>query len=268
MANKKTLTKEEALAKRADREMAKKIKAEVFQLEKKNDSHLYVFRSTEGWWKIGGRSALFFKYRVCPKIGLKYELRNDRDFYYSFREGIISIKSPESLEEKLKSLKIYKKGVEKGYIVFDLPFGPISDEQVKEMRNLEKDTLREINTIVNPAEVLIKTLPQARLVQKSLFELCRKLDEPTRELIGRDIVHLSNNMMDRILCVCKGSIPKRSLPATVKGANVQISTRIMLLMDEKRVDVKNGAKILKHLEFLERLCLEECANEKKEEQNE
>ena len=261
----KELTKEKLALERSN---AKLFKSQVFKLEKDNHNHIYAFRSTDGWWKVGGNSALFLKYRVAKRLKLKYELRTDRDFYYNFRDGVIPIKNVEKLEENLKQLRIFKKGVELGYVVFDIPFGPVSDEQIKEMRHMERTALRELNKIISPGDLLVKTLPQARIVQKSLFEACRKLDEPSRDLIGKEIVHLSNTMMDQIMCVCKGAVPKDAIVSKVRGAVVQLNGRVTLLIDEKRVDLESGVKLLKHLEFLERIVIEECSVSKGGDSNE
>lgn len=257
MRAKKSLDEKELNKKREERTVAKAVKAEIFPLEKNNYSHLYVFKSTDGWYKMGGHSALFFKYRIAPRLKIKCELRTDRDFYYTFKDGIIPVKDPTTLEAKLKKLRVFKKGVELGYMVFDL-LEVVSEDQIKEMRNFEKEKYREINKIIDPNVVLVKTLGMARMVQKDVFEQCRKLDEATRGLMGRDTVYLAIRIMDNILYTCKGHLKISKMKQQVKNDIVLLMTRITLMIDEKRIGLNDGVKILKNLDMLERIMLEEC----------
>ena len=67
-------------------------------LEKSNDSKLILFPSvsTRGakdeWLKLGGNSALFYKYLIAPRLGKKSPtIRPDTDTNHRFKNGIISI---------------------------------------------------------------------------------------------------------------------------------------------------------------------------------
>jgi len=241
----------------AERELAKTYKLRVFKLEKENYKHIYVFKSMDGWWKVGGHSALFLKYLVGPRIKKKFEIRTDRDFYYSFRDGIIPIKDIDVFEKSLKPLRIFKKGIEPGHIVFDL-LGEISPEQIKSIRNIEKEQLNELNKIINPKELLVRTLPQARVIQKAIFEMRRKLDAQTRQLIGRDTTYIALRIMDNILYACRGTLAKDKVKTLILNDIVLLNTRVALLIDGNKIELNNGIKILKHLEFLDRLVVEEC----------
>lgn len=65
-------------------------------LEEDNTSKLILFPSANGqkdeWLKLGGNSALFYKYLIAPRLNKKPPtIRPDTDLQHRFKDGIISI---------------------------------------------------------------------------------------------------------------------------------------------------------------------------------
>ncbi|MBR2998462.1 hypothetical protein IKF34_01640 [Candidatus Saccharibacteria bacterium] len=67
-------------------------------MEEDNNSKLIIFPSVETkgekdeWLKIGGNSALFYKYLIAPRLGKKPPtIRPDTDLKHRFKDGIISV---------------------------------------------------------------------------------------------------------------------------------------------------------------------------------
>ena len=64
-------------------------------LEETNNSKLLLFPSLGGekreWYKIGGNSLLFYKYRIGPRIGRKVKILRVNNKRERFNHGIASI---------------------------------------------------------------------------------------------------------------------------------------------------------------------------------
>ena len=64
-------------------------------LEDKNNSRLILYPSLSGtkdeWYKMGGNSALFYKYIVGPRLKKKPVIRKDNDLRHRFKHGIVAI---------------------------------------------------------------------------------------------------------------------------------------------------------------------------------
>lgn len=67
----------------------------ALSLEEKNNSRLILYPSLSGtkdeWYKMGGQSALFYKYIVGPRLKKKPVIRKDNDLRHRFKHGIVSV---------------------------------------------------------------------------------------------------------------------------------------------------------------------------------
>ena len=84
----------------------RKIKAQVMHLEANNHQYLIVYNSTDGYYKLAGRSVLFYTTLVITRLKWRANVRPDTDLYYPSQEGIVSIKDLERLEANLALLGI------------------------------------------------------------------------------------------------------------------------------------------------------------------
>ena len=95
------LRKELQEQKTLERHASRKAKEEVFKFEQRNHSKIAIFKSTGTWWKMGGRSALFYHYVISKRLKIKTNLRPDTDVFSNFPHGIVSVKSDDWLREKI-----------------------------------------------------------------------------------------------------------------------------------------------------------------------
>ena len=84
----------------------RKIKAQVMHLEASNHQYLIVYNSTDGYYKLAGRSVLFYTTLVTTRLKWRANVRPDTDLYYPSQEGVVSIKDLERLEANLALLGI------------------------------------------------------------------------------------------------------------------------------------------------------------------
>ena len=132
-----------------------KDKYRVYAMEQENRRHLILFRSTNGWWKMGGVSALYYANYIAKRIGRKANVLPDGDFFSKFWTGVVSIKDLDALEEKLKTLKIFRSGrlSSENIKVFDLGF-TLEEEMVDSMVHMRENQERQMNTMVMPKNVM------------------------------------------------------------------------------------------------------------------
>ena len=112
-----------------------KTKAHATLLEYQNNNKIIVFPSVDApWYKMGGRSALFYAYdiayRACGKKDLP-AVRHDTDHAHRFTDGIVFIKDINVLIKRLGDIGIVKYRVLKdGIYVFYLN-KEYSDAEIK-----------------------------------------------------------------------------------------------------------------------------------------
>ena len=158
MAKKEEEISPRGRAARAGAERKKRYEKEkyrVYAMEQENRSHLILFRSTNGWWKMGGISALYYAHYVAKRIDRKANVFPDGDFFSKFWTGVVSIRNLDSLEDKLRTLKIYRnlKLSTEGVVVFDLGV-KIGEQTVNELLHMRENQERQLNTMVMPESVM------------------------------------------------------------------------------------------------------------------
>ncbi len=193
--------------KRSEHAKAKKTKEKVFELEKDNTSSLIVFASTNGWYKIGGRSALFYYYDIGPRIGLSPKLQNDRDFYFKFPQGIVSVNNVKNLSLKLSLIGAKPIDIDKEnrIVIFQLA-RPYSSDEIEKFEQLDRVKREEFNEIIKITDQRPKYYSTMRQTMKRVYEFVRKGDPVNRETVGGDLVRTLEKIMKIYLQYARGDI--------------------------------------------------------------
>lgn len=195
-SSRKSASVEKLKAMRAEHTMAAEVKKKVFEFEKRNRSRIVVFASTGGWYKIGGRSALFYYYDVAPRLGETPKLQSDRDFYSRFENGVISIRDLEKLSKKLSILGITmdKDHSSAKMIVYNLSKA-YTEEDIARLQDVEQVKHEEYNKIIGLKDAWPKYYTILRQTFKRVYEFVRKSDTTMRDAVG---VKMVDNMAEAI----------------------------------------------------------------------
>ena len=182
-------SKERRLA--AEREEYKRRKRVVAAMEARNTSKLIFFKSmgTVGYWKLIGRSAVYYALFVARKrMKKQVKLIPDTDFFDKSKNGVVSVRGMDKLEEDLKKFEIRRMPFEGTDIrVFDT--GVHFDEQTIKVLLKEDDTYREqANKLLLPKVTEPDLYKELRLVIKKAFEQCRKLEPTIRGVATEEIL--------------------------------------------------------------------------------
>lgn len=91
-------------------------KKRLLEKEKDNYTKLMVLKCPDGWWKMFGHSAIFYKYKIADSLKLAARSLPDTDYDVVSEEGYIAIDDIERLKNKLKILRIYPSNIaERGW---------------------------------------------------------------------------------------------------------------------------------------------------------
>lgn len=190
-----------------DKKRYEKAKAEVFAFELRNRSKLVAFRSTAGWWKLGGTSALLYYHRVAPRLGLKPNLKADGDFYSKFEEGVISIKDINRFEENLKKLGIERIKSGTSMRMYDLGI-TIDAEEIKRLKKNEEAERKKFNKLVLPKVVLPDVYVGLCNINKAIYENVRLMTPPEREYAGMEMAVMARKMLEKYILMANGKLEK------------------------------------------------------------
>ena len=156
--DKKTVTK-----------LAIKTKEKVFELEAQNDRYIYVFRSKGDWWKIGGRSALFYAHIVSEKLAKKPpKIVKDNDHYYSFRTGICAKKDLNALAKELAKIGMEPKKIDPTIYCFEFE-KPIDFDVITSLIQAKEVQNERANKLVDTQLLLPKLHTEIRELMKLVW---------------------------------------------------------------------------------------------------
>lgn len=139
-------------ARQALRQRLRFIKSSAMKFEQTNDHHLLLFDSTDNFAKIAGHSVLYYTLTIADRIHRRYSVKNDSDEYYRSEEGIVSIRSIESLEVQLADIDIFP---DRALSTSELHFYKLprtyTDEQIAKFRDKSEQDVERITSIILPS---------------------------------------------------------------------------------------------------------------------
>lgn len=188
-------------------------KAIALKLEEKNNSKLYVFPSLNGkedeWYKMGGKSALFYKYLVGPRMGRSPKIRKDNDLRLRFRHGVAAIHWGNRFMNRASEIGYEVKRMEYGIIVVDLG-KKFSVKEIKDMVEKEKDDKDKLPTMIKPKENMPDLYAKIRELARLLVPKVKTMHMAYRETFGNDLLDATADLFKIYFRVANGRIEKEA----------------------------------------------------------
>ena len=202
------------------KERFRKIKAEVYEREKANRSQIIVFPSGKGWYKIGGASMLLYYYEIAQKV-LRRMPRIQPDLDYGelkFRLGVISIRDPEAVQERIEKAGALKLAKRETSGIFEI--APIS----------EAEDYRRIKHVF-----------------KRACEVVRKMREYDRVCIGYRIVAHTRKILQVYMLMAEGMVAEleawREIYKYAKLLLNELGLTVDLMMWQNEIAVAIGTDV-------------------------
>lgn len=189
------------------------IKRKVLELEKRNNSHLYLFPSSDSetnprkFYNMGGNSAVIYCCDIGPKIKRKSVLRADADNgEIRFPFGVCSVVEIEKLEEKLRALGVKRlKDEEGGILVFKLS-RVYSTDEIRSMLNSEQTKLDSLNSLIF-SQVLYPEVHKLILELKRVIPpKVKNINREYREMFGADMIRSMRDLSLTYLRMTGGDV--------------------------------------------------------------
>lgn len=161
------------------------------EFEKTNFNYLVLLKSTNGFYKLVGHSALFYALNIAPRLNLAANLTTDGDYTHKSAEGIVSVREPEKLAEALKTINIKQlrpRHNPDDFILFKLPWA-FTRAQLADMQDQQNQSLRHFNQLVMIDNAIPVLFLQLEELLKIVYENTRTLPSQfDRDIFGKPIV--------------------------------------------------------------------------------
>ena len=184
-------------------------KAMVLELEKKNVSQLILFESIGNvrseWYKMGGNSALIYKYFIGPRLGKRGKIRPDTERRCRFYDGILSVHWRDQFLAGMKELGYtdYRENVELGIIIYDLGKS-WSLKELGEWRKKEREEWEKLNVILKPKRALPELYSMILKLVKLIPPRIPKLPKRQQKVMGERLMKKLTDLYTLYLKMANG----------------------------------------------------------------
>ena len=239
----------------------------LIEFERTNYAYLSMLRSTHGFFKIIGHSALFYAYNIAPRLNLKANLQPDGDFAHKSAEGIVSIRHPEKVAEALQTINIKQlqtKDRTGNFLLFKLPW-TFTEDQVTELIERQNQKLQNLNRVVIADNIIPVLFLQLEELLKSVYENIRGMGGPVeRETFGYDLLKTIIKMNHAYFALTSGQLSKHTCLTQLKSHLGFVKFQVKLLADLKIWTPKVSARIAETVITIQEIVLRELKNSNKE----
>jgi len=163
----------------------------VLNQEKTNDSKIYLFPSKkatkDAWYKIGGRSYLFYKYFLIDRLGRSVTLQADLDPQFIFRFGLGSVKRGDQLMTQLEEIGYHVTMMDGGVMVVDMK-KKYTKQEIKELGERERAERLAVENIVKPKNNYPLIAVAIRELADYIINKIKQMDAAHRDVLGRALV--------------------------------------------------------------------------------
>ena len=170
-------------------------KEQILEREKDNDSMVMLFRADDGWWKICGRSVLYYKKLIAARLEKEIKVWSDRDFGNTSKEGIINIRDLDKFVQEVESLGLkMHPGGNDDFVAVELG-SKVSKEDLELMESEERAKWEMAERMLMPVVIWPKLRKELVELTRLCYEITRKFDAVGRIIYGSKVMDLINGSM-------------------------------------------------------------------------
>lgn len=209
----------------------------ALSLEEKNRSRLILYPSLAGiedeWYKMGGQSALFYKYIVGPRLKKKPVIRKDNDLKHRFKRGIVSVHWGEKFMKDVNTIGLKAKKIDYGLIVVEMEKEYTANE-ILEMYKREQADAEKVKKIIMPKKNFPDIYGLIRQLAQILPPKIKKMDGVYREAFGMGMLKDVASLTKIYFKMANGRMPEE-LAREEMFLEIDNITAVLAIADENQL---------------------------------
>lgn len=215
-------------------------KCYVKEMEKENRRYIYVYPSLgkveDEWYKVGGKSLLFYKTILAPRLEREAKLRDDSDKVYRFNGGIVSIKWGNRLKMEVRELGHKAERIQYGIIVIDLG-KEYTDTEIHKMKAVVKDERSKTKKMIKPKENYPSIIMAINDLAKVLPSKIKKLDKDYKRILGDELLEPMTEILKIYFRLANGRMEKRDAKLEMLERTDDLAAMIYLMDEAQMLNV-------------------------------
>lgn len=233
--------------------MDKKIKTHALAFEETNFNSLQFVKTSNGYYKLFGHSALIFKGEIADILKYTVNLRDDDGALPISRDGQISFKGIENLTSKLESngFKMDKTLSNEKFIYFKL-LKEYTEKDIEKIRKdiaEEKDSIRKVIIPKNPFPTFYTHVED---LNRMIYENTRKFQAPANSVISTKLFDSSNSILNYYLLYANSKMDFEDFYSKCSAKLCFIKYQMKNVENLKLIHARNIKRILHETIYLEK----------------
>lgn len=218
----------------------------ALSLEDKNYSRLILFPSLSGaedeWYKMGGHSALLYKYVVGPRLKKKPVIRKDSDLQHRFKHGIVAVHWGDKFINDVDTIGLRARRIDYGIIVVEMERSYTANE-IGEMHKQEKSEQNKVAKIVMPEKNYPDLYGQIRQLVRLLPPKIKKMNIAYREVIGNRALEIMIRLVEVYFQMANGRMQIAKAREEMLKQVDNMMALIVIIDENQLFDVITRARI-------------------------
>lgn len=231
LRNGRRILKEEAREKYAAN------KRQAKDMEAGNRDTLIVFPSISDdgkWFKLIDFSALYYAYRLAPRMNRKASVLPDTDKILKAKYAVSLV----GIERFIEQIKVLEEGVTVtkttgGAYLFRLK-EPVSDEEYLALYRTEETRREKVHSVLKPKEMAPEVYNSILALMRNLMPKVNKLERNYAILLGERVSDALQNMLVFYGLMTDGVMPKKEAGALIVK-NVEVLLAAVTMASELRI---------------------------------
>lgn len=248
------------LAKAEKREKYRAIKRRVKEMEIGNQDRIIAFPSLsddDRWYKLMEFSALYYAYRLAPRMGRKARILQDSDRFLKsqFATSLFNI------EDFVAKIKDYEEGIKidkskDGVYIFTLP-RPITDDDYAALRRTEETRRERLHNVLKPKDMDPAIFNALLMVERQLLPRIKKLERGYYDAVGKTMAENVHRIMMIYGMLTDGLVGKDDAGIAILENVNSLAAGLILLAELRTWPYETAALIGENINTLKKLVLKD-----------
>lgn len=213
----------------------RQMKRQIRELEHGNNSKLYIFPSiTSGgdWYKLIEFSALYYVYRLAPRMGRSAKIYPDSD---KTQKALFSasLQNIEGFLEHFRNLETSDIELTRDGVYICALKNPVSDDDLVLLRHAQEKERDRMHNVMKPKNMEPAIYQQILMLSRQLVPRARKLSREYYNTTGEELVKDTQRLLTAYLNHAEGLLDKDGLEIEVTKITNRMMAGVTILAENR-----------------------------------
>lgn len=203
----------------------------VTGLEKDNFTRIFLFHSDGDWWKIIGKSVLYYKYLFAPRLKKTVNIREDDDYEYISKTGVIFIRDVKAVTMGAKRLGMALSPDSTDELVAICLNNRVTDEVFSKISRAEQADWDTVINMLIPKVLWPELSNRIRELQRIIRTITKNFPTDLKIVVGNGLLSAVMELNQILILGLNGMITPMECLEKLDEVNYQIMADLISIVN-------------------------------------